>query len=59
TAVEAAAQAAPVEAATGGDAHPGAVAPSHPGLGVTPGGGFHGGGLGGGFHSGGFGGFGH
>ncbi|MBF4996276.1 Hsp70 family protein [Nocardia sp. BSTN01] len=38
---------------------PGVVAPSHPGLGATPGGGFHGGGLGGGlgggFHAGGFG----
>ncbi|WP_063000556.1 Hsp70 family protein [Nocardia mikamii] len=39
---------------------PGGVAPSHPGLGATPGGGFHGGGLGGGglgggFHAGGFG----
>ncbi|WP_063065853.1 Hsp70 family protein [Nocardia violaceofusca] len=38
---------------------PGIVAPSHPGLGATPGGGFHGGGLGGGLGGGFHGGFGH
>ncbi|MDR7168511.1 hypothetical protein J2W56_002242 [Nocardia kruczakiae] len=45
--------------APGAPVRPGIVAPSHPGLGATPGGGFHGGGLGGGlgggFHAGGFG----